>query len=120
MSKEKDIADIVKELDSLTIDDTRHILKYIKTAKERNAVNQQQTEPPAAEYLDSEGAVLHEGDKVVLLTPGVDNHKYKEGRVHKLPKVKGKWIHLIPKRFFSRKHPLSIRKHSTNVRKIQH
>ena len=36
MSKDQDIANIVKQLDTLTIQQTQHILKYIKQAKEDN------------------------------------------------------------------------------------
>ena len=119
MSKEKDIANIVKQLNSLSINNARYILNYIESTKNKKKGQKQQTELPAAEYVNSEGTILQEGDKVTLLTPGIDNHKYEEGKVHKLPKVKGKWIHLIPKQFYQRKHPFTIRKYSTNVRKVQ-
>ena len=120
MSKEKDIADIVKQLDSLSITDTQFILNYIEQSKRKKVEEERtQAQPPVKVYLDSEGTALKEGDKVILLTPGVDNHKYEEGRVHRLPQEKGKWIYLIPKRFFKNKFPFSIRKHSTNVRKVQ-
>ena len=120
MSKEKDIADIVKELDSLTIDDTQHILNYIKSTKQkRNRESNKATTPNRVVYLDVNKNPLAEGDKVVLLTGGVDNHKYEEALVDKLPRTGGKWVYLIPKRQWGKRPQFTIRKYPSNVRKIE-
>ena len=121
MSKEKDIADIVKEVDSLTIDDTRHILNYIKNTKQRREQEGRKKAATLARavYLDVDKKPLNEGDKVVLLTGGVDNHKYEEALVEKLPSTQGKWVYLIPKRQWGKRPQFTIRKYPSNVWKIE-
>ena len=120
MSKEKDISVIVKELDSLTIDDTHHIPNYIKNTKQkRERGSKKAAIPVRAVYLDADKKPLKEGDKVILLTGGVDNHKYEEAQVDKLPRTQGKWVYLIPKRQWGKRPQFTIRKYPSNVRKIE-
>ena len=117
MSKDKNIADIVKQLDKLSIDQTEHILNYIEaTTATRESLARQEDTPARVQHLDKDGQVLKEGDTVVLLTSGVDNHKYEEGKVKKLPKKIGDFLFFIPKRFYSS--GFVIRKKAKSVRKV--
>ena len=118
MSKDKNIADIVKQLDNLSIEQTDHILKYIETSKKDSKIKARATagsQQPL--HRDKDGKVLEEGDTVVLLTSGVDNDKYEEGKVKKLPQKIGEFLFFVPKQFY--KSGYVIRKKAKSVRKIE-
>ena len=111
MSKEENIANIVKELDKLSISKTGQILKYIKNTKAKKKAG------PV--HIDKEGVTLSVGDRVVLLTKGVDNSIYEEATIKILPEKEGACIHLVPQRFEKGKHQFYIRKLAKSVRKIE-
>ena len=121
MSKEENIANIVKELDKLSISETGQILKYIKNAKdkkERTEANREKSTKAEPTHIDKDGVTLSVGDRVVLLTKGVDNSVYEEATIKILPEKEGKYIHLVPQRFENAKHQFYIRKLAKSVRKI--
>ena len=88
MTKDKNIANIVQQLNSLSIANTQHILKFIKDTKKKIT----NREP---EHIDREGISLQEVDTIILLTKGVDNNKYKQATMHKLPRNNGSFVQLI-------------------------
>lgn len=108
MSKDKCIADIVKQLDSLSIDENQQILNYINNIK-TSKVNTGNSKT----FKDRDKKQLQVGDRVVLLTKGVDNIKGETARVHALP-LTGKYIQLRVERT-----DFTIKKYSTSVRKIE-
>ena len=123
MSKDSNIANIVKQLNSLNIEQTGHILNYIKQAKKDNAKKKSEQEEeedtPYLKFYNKKGVRLSVGDRVVLLTSGVDNDKGKEATVHTLPKYTGKYITLIPARYDNHRFPSYINKLSKSIRKIR-
>ena len=118
MSKDSDIANIVRQLDSLTIEQTSHILNYIEQSNKKKKSIQEEEDSPYLKFYDKKGVRLSVGDRVVLLTSGVDNDKGEEATVHTLPKHTGKYITLIPARYDNYKFPSYINKLSKSVRKI--
>ena len=110
-TKNDNIAEIVKQLDTLSIGETEHILQYVNG---RNRSRNRAT----VTHRDRNDRELRVGDRVVLLTKGVDNRKYEEATVKALPKTAGGYLDFIPERFENDTHPRSIRKLSTSVRKI--
>ena len=84
MSKDAAIAEIVKNLHTLKLEDNQEILKYIKSRQALNNNNKKRSKPV---HTDKDGRVLEEGDSVFLLTKGVYNKKGEEGSVYKLPQT---------------------------------
>ena len=96
MSKDKAIAEIVKNLDSLSIEENNSILQYIRKQKAAKntikATNQKSVESDKAVHVDRDGTELNVGDEVYLLTPGVDNRVGEPGTVEHLPKIVGEYV----------------------------
>ena len=121
MSKSQNIADIVKQLDKLSVSETQKILNYIdstQASKKKHTDNTSDT-TSKIEHKDKEGRVLQVGDRVVLLTAGVDNKKYEEGTIHLLPEKEGEFAYFIPASQDKERFPFVIKKLTTSVRKIQ-
>ena len=116
MSKSDAIAEIVKNLHNLSIEDSREVLELVKSKTNGN----NRSKAKRSIHTDKDGAELHEGDGVYLLTKGVYNKKGEEGSVHKLPQTVGEYITFVRRR--QAKHHSGktyIRKLGTSVRKIQ-
>ena len=113
MSKSDAIAEIVRNLHKLSIEENQEVLQLIKSktgerSKSRKVV-----------HTNIDGTELNEGDSVYLLTKGVYNRKGEEGAVHKLPQTVGKYITFIRRR--QAKHHANktyLRKLGTSVRKV--
>ena len=133
MTKEEDIANIVKHLDSLSLHQRKHILEYIEHSKSNNdddtdterrgeaAIAKQREEGDINKFRDRDGAILCKGDRVILLTKGVDNDKGEEATIYHLPISTHKtiYIDLVPKRFYNIGFTRIIKKIPKNVRKIK-
>ena len=120
MSKDQNIANIIKQLDDLSVSETRNILNYIDSAKQsKEASRTAPTTKPALLHKDKEGRSLKVGDRVVLLTKGVDNKRYEEATVHTLPKKEGDFAFFIPASQDGERFPFVIKKLTTSVRKLQ-
>ena len=118
MSKDQNIADIVKQLNELNIEETDCILDYIKRTKERKDKDNSQRAPKRKqEHVDKDGNVLAIGDRVILLAPGVDNDQYKEGTIKTLPDKLGGFLLLYPARFDNQRIRFPIKKLGRSVRK---
>ena len=126
MTKEEDIANIVKQLDSLSLQQRKHILEYIEHTKSIDTVEHEERNEskPSTEvvFRDRDGNQLNKGDRVTLLTKGVDNSKGEEATVYHLPIPTHKtiYIDLVPKRFYNLGYTRVIKKVPRNVRKIEH
>lgn len=119
-AKDRDIANIVRELDKLTLQQTKHILDYIQSSsksEENSNIGKGRT-AATQKYYDRDGAVLVEGDRVYLLTGGVDNEKGEEATVRLLPKDSSLYISLIPERYDTAQFKNTIKKMPKNVRKV--
>ena len=115
MSKDAAIAEIVRNLHTLKLEDNQAILKYIKD-KQSKRERSSKSEPV---HTDKDGRILEEGDSVLLLTKGVYNRKGEEGSVHKLPQTVGEYITFVRKREAkNQSYPTYLRKLGTSVRKI--
>ena len=111
MSKDATIAEIVKNLHTLSLEDSTQVLNFIKT---RGSKKKQ-----APKHVDRDGVELHKGDDVILLTGGVFNRKGEEGAVEKLPRTVGEYITFVRKReSATSSRPTTLRKLGTSVRKI--
>ena len=119
MSKDQNIADIVKQLDNLNIEGTNCILDYIKQAKVRRSRDSTQSASERKqEHIDKDDNVLAIGNRVVLLTPGVDNHLYKEGTIKTLPeKIRG-FLSLYPECFDNQQIRYPIKKLGKSICKL--
>ena len=100
MSKDEAIANIVKDLNLLSLEENNKILKYIKQVKDKKqqdttdrSITVQET---TSIHKDRDGTPLAIGDKVYLLTRGVNNKVGQEGIVHWLPKKEGEFILFYP------------------------
>ena len=100
MSKDEAIANIVKDLNLLSLEENNKILKYINQIKEKKKQNTNDrnitVQRAAPIHEDRDGTPLAIGDKVYLLTRGVNNKIGQEGIVHWLPKKKGEFILFFP------------------------
>ena len=102
MSKDKAIADIVKNLDSLTLAENNSILEYIKRRKQHKKNKSQEAldnwqkvkegKARSQKHVDKDGTELSVGDEVYLLTKGVDNYVGEPGIVEHLPATVGEFI----------------------------
>ena len=96
MSKDKAIAEIVKNLDSLSIKENNSILQYIRKRKAaKNTVkanNQKSAKSDKLVHVNRDGTELNVGDEVYLLTPCVDNKVGEPGTVEHLPKTVGEYV----------------------------
>ena len=89
MSKDAAIAEIVKNLHNLDLEDNQQILQFIKHKKDQN---KKEKTPSKPKHTDRDRTQINKGDKVFLLTPGVYNKRGEKGSVHTLPKMVGKYI----------------------------
>ena len=87
MSKDAAIAEIVKNLHALDLDDNKQILNFINQRKKKD-----KSPKSKPRHEDRDGKELSSGDEVYLLTGGVYNRKGEKGSVHTLPKTVGEYI----------------------------
>ena len=113
-SKNDNIADIVKQLDSLSIDETAQILTYVNQRVWSKHLVNNNNKP---RHLDKKGNELKVGDRVILLTKGVDNRKNEEAIVKSLPDSNGGYISFVPVRFQNTQNQLTVRKLGKSVKK---
>ena len=123
-----EIVELEDRLNQLEIGFKRLSLELIGTKKELHELRQKRDRKGRKEtkciakspkFHDRDGALLAEGDRVILLTRGVDNDKGEEATVHALPKHIGSlYITLIPERYDEAQFKNTINKMSKNVRKI--
>ena len=98
MSKDKAIAKIIKNLDLLSIEENNSILQYIKRRKSSKAaekarkVASKSNKAKKPIHVNRDGVEIAKGDKVYLLTPGVDNIVGELGTVEHLPKTVGEYV----------------------------
>ena len=118
MSKDQNIANIVKQLDQLSVSETQNILNYIDRTKQKTS-NSKPTSTPTLVHKDKEGRSLKVGDRVVLLTKRVDNKRYEEATIHSLPKKEGEFAFFIPASQDGERFPFVIKKLTMSVRKIE-
>ena len=114
-SKNDNIADIVKQLDNLSIKETAQILTYVNQWVRNKQSDSNEKKP---KHLDKKGNELRVGDRVILLTKGVDNRKNEEGIVKSLPDSTGGYISFVPVRFQNTQNQLTVRKLGKSVKKI--
>ena len=127
MSKDKAIADIVKNLDSLTLEENQSILQYIKRRKEHKTKTSQaaldnwkkakEGKVRSGKHVDKDGAELSVGDEVYLLTKGVDNYVGEPGTVEHLPATVGEFVLFKRERLRENGFAAYIHKKGTSVRK---
>ena len=121
MSKDKAIAEIVKNLDSLSIEENNSILQYIKKRKaaknNTKATTQRSVTSDKAVHVDRDGAELNVGDEVYLLTPGVDNKVGEPGTVEHLPKTVGEYVLFKRERLRENGYAAYLHKLGRSVRK---
>ena len=101
MSKDATIAEIVKNLHTLSLEESTQVLDFIKTRGTKKK--------EAPKHVDRE----------ILLTGGVFNRKGEEGAVEELPRTVGEYITFVRKRqsaISTRR--TTLRKLGTSVRKI--
>ena len=112
--KDKTIADIVKDLNKLTLKQNTEILKFIKETKQHN-----QSSLQPVKHRDRDGNPLQVGDKVFLLTKGVNNTRGERATIHSLPEKEGNYIEFIPKSLENDEFIHCIKKLGKSVRKIR-
>ena len=116
MSKEKAIANIVKDLDKLSLDQNQQILSFIRKAKEDNKKEKQDK----SIHKDRDGTPIAVGDTVYLLTKGVYNYVGQEATIFAVPSKSGEYITLLPIRKVGTTLTLdAIHKFGRSVRKKQ-
>ena len=100
MSKDEAIAKIVKDLDSLSLEENNKILQYISQVKAKKKQQKSHAnitvKSTAPVHKDRDGTPLAIGDKVYLLTRGVNNKVGQEGIVQWLPKKEGEFVLFYP------------------------
>ena len=111
-SKDKAIASIIKDLDKLTLEQNHSILKYIGESKKRN-------EQTSIQHQDRDGDTLLLGDRVYLLTKGINNSKGDIATVHSIPSKSGSYLKFVLERTTNQEHPTVIKKLSKSVRKVK-
>ena len=116
MSKDANIANIVKELDKLPLEETKQIVDYITASKERN----KEVSKRGVIHKDRDGTPLKVGDEVYLLTKGADNSKGEKATIQELPTKVGTFIKLVTEALKKKDYPTYIRKLSKSVRKVKH
>ena len=118
MSKDKAIAEIVRNLDSLTIEESNSILQYINKRKSlKKEKKAQSPKPTKPVHVDRDGTEINVGDKVYLLTPGVDNIVGEPGTVEHLPKTVGEFVLFKRERLRDNGFAAYIHKKGKSVRK---
>ena len=114
MSKDAAIAEIVKNLHALDLDDNQQILQFINHRKK-----QQKSPKTKNRHKDRDSTELSSGDEVYLLTGGVYNRKGEKGSVHTLPKTVGEYITFQRNRVDKgESHRTYLRKLGRSVRKV--
>ena len=123
MSKDKAIAEIVKNLDLLSIKENNSILQYIKRRKSSKAaekarkVASKSNKAKKPIHVNRDGVEIAKGDKVYLLTPGVDNIVGELGTVEHLPKTVGEYVLFKRERLRENGYAAYIHKLGKSVRK---
>ena len=113
MSKDAAIAEIVKNLHNLNLEENQQILDFINSKKDL------QKKKEAPKHRDKDGTILETGDEVFLLTGGVYNRKGEKGSVTDLPKTVGEYITFQRKRVEKEdRHRTYLRKLGKSVRKV--
>lgn len=113
-SKDKAIASIIKDLDKLTLEQNHSILKYIGESKKRN-----EHRDTSIQHQDRDGDTLLLGDRVYLLTKGINNSKGDIATVHSIPSKSGSYLKFVLERTTNQEHPTVIKKLSKSVRKVK-
>ena len=117
MSKDAAIAEIVKNLHNLNLEDNNQILQFIKSKKQQSKKGKNKNNKES--HIDRDGTPINKGHKVFLLTPGVYNRKGEKGSVHTLPKTVGEYITFKQNRIEKGEtYNTYIRKLGTSVRKV--
>ena len=113
MNKNNNIAEIIKQLHDLDINETNEILNYIKNKKSTNNKSNKNTL-----YKGRDGKTLSVGDRVILLTPGKSHYAFEEAYIKHLPKSEGSFLQLTLAKHLGKRNKPIIRKLPKNVKII--
>lgn len=118
MSKDTTIANIVKELDNLTLEENEQILHFINKSKRNRKRGASKTKELT--FRDRDGTPIVTGDRVYLLTRGVNNFIGQEAIIHALPNKLHEFVTFVPIQRDGQPDPSkALHKKSRSVRKKQ-